>query len=58
MFIFRYDKKGMSPVQTEENIKEKDKEIGLDKFLCKYTSEDNDSFETILERYKLHHRFI
>ena len=45
----RYEKKECLPVE-EEDVKEKDKDVGLDKFLSKYTSEDNDSFEVIMER--------
>ena len=53
MLIFRYEKKDVNVSEVEEDIREKDKEVGLDKFLSKYTSEDNDSFETIMKRYSI-----
>ena len=48
--LFKSYKVKEDPAVEEEKVKEKDKNMGLDKFLSKYTSEDNDSFETILER--------
>ena len=50
-YFFRYNKTETPDVEVVEEVKEKDKHIGLDKFLSKYTSEDNDSYEFIIERY-------
>lgn len=41
--------KSMKGEKQEDNSKEPDKNISLDKFLFKNTSEDNASFETIME---------
>ncbi|CAK8677924.1 unnamed protein product [Clavelina lepadiformis] len=42
-----YKKKAYEP-ESEEDVKKNDKKVSLDKFLSKYTSEDNESFETIM----------
>ena len=44
---YRYKKKAYEP-ESEEDVKKNDKKVSLDKFLSKYTSEDNESFETIM----------
>ena len=45
----RYETAIADAVSAPE-VKQKDQEVGLDKFLSKYTSEDNESFDGIMER--------
>jgi protein DGCR14 len=52
----RIDEQSSCGKQIDLSNSEKDKELGLDQFLNKYTSEDNASFEQIQEEEEKKHR--